>query len=65
MPRGKLPSLDRPEKKKINLPSSLVARVDLLLYSELEQKVPHAAWSKLIQQLLGEWLEKVEQGAQQ
>lgn len=43
---------DRPVHKKLSLPESLVARVDLLLYSELEGRVPHAAWSEYISELI-------------
>lgn len=44
MPRPK--KTDRPVEKTINLPQSIVTKVDLILWSELEGKVPHAAWSK-------------------
>lgn len=58
MPRVK--STIRPVKKGIHLPEDLVAKVDLRLYSELEGKVPFAAWSTLVEKLLATWLSNVE-----
>lgn len=46
----------KPAEKNISLPSDLVARVDLVLYSDLEGKVPFGAWSKLVEALLARWL---------
>ena len=48
--------IDRPVEKTICLPESLVARVDLQLYSELEGKVPFGAWQKLVTNLLENYL---------
>lgn len=45
--------------KELSLPRDLVAKVDLALYSELEERVPHAAWQQLLVQLLNDWLEKI------
>ena len=42
------------------LPQSLVARVELELYSDLEGKVPFAAWQTLLVELLNERLAKVD-----
>lgn len=39
---------DRPQEKNISLPSSLVAKVDLELFSSLEGRVPHGAWARYI-----------------
>jgi hypothetical protein len=47
---------DRPVEKHLSLPASIVAQVDLQLFSQLEGKVPHGAWSALMEQLLREWL---------
>lgn len=52
----------RPLKKSISIPEELAARVDLLLYSELEQKVPYAAWSQLIERLLEKHLSELQGG---
>ena len=39
---------DRPIEKNISLPSSVVARVELELFSELEGRVPFGAWQRYI-----------------
>lgn len=46
MPRP--PRTDRPVEKSVSFPQSVAVRVDLLLLSPLEQKVPHGAWSKYL-----------------
>jgi hypothetical protein len=43
---------DRPQEKNISLPSSLVARVDLELFSELEGRVPFGAWQRYVKNLI-------------
>ena len=43
---------DRPVEKSINLPTSICTQVDLLLWSELEEKVPTGAWSKYVRALI-------------
>jgi hypothetical protein len=50
MPRPK--HVDRPIDKKISIPESVVAEIDLELFSEIEGKVPHGAWARLINELL-------------
>jgi len=50
MPRPK--KVIRPVEKSISIPQDLCARIDLLLYSELEGRVPHGAWSRYIQELI-------------
>jgi hypothetical protein len=47
----------RPIEKNISLPETLVAEVDLLLYSELEGRVPYGAWKGLVQALLEKFVE--------
>ena len=42
----------RPIAKTISLPEDLVAQVDLILFSEVEGKVPFAAWQKYIENLI-------------
>lgn len=42
----------RPLEKTVNIPSDLAAKVDLLLYSETEERVPHGAWAKYITSLI-------------
>jgi hypothetical protein len=47
MPKRKL--VDRPVEKKINMPTSLMARVELeVLFSETEGRVPHGKWSEYV-----------------
>jgi hypothetical protein len=46
--------VDRPIEKSVNIPQSLATQVDLLLYSELEGRVPHGAWSRYIERLIRE-----------
>lgn len=53
---------DRPIEKNISLPSSIVARVELELYSELEGRVPFGAWQKYIVGLIMADLAKKEGG---
>ena len=53
--------INRPYEKKINLPTDLVARVDLHLYSDLEARVPFGAWSKLVERLLTEYLATIKE----
>lgn len=48
----------RPIEKNISLPLDLVARVELELYSELEGKVPFGAWSRYVEKLIRDDLEK-------
>jgi hypothetical protein len=56
MPRPK--RADRPVEKTINLPLSVVAKVDLILWSELEEKVPHGAWAGYVRALIEQDLER-------
>ena len=52
--------IDRPVEKRIMLPESLVARVELELYSDLEGKVPFGAWQKFLVELINERLAKLD-----
>jgi hypothetical protein len=52
MPRHK--KVDRPVEKRISFPTSLVARVELELYSELEGRVPMGAWQRFLIGLIEE-----------
>ena len=51
---------DRPVEKNISLPQSVVVRVELELFSELEGKVPFGAWHRYIVRLVGADLAKRE-----
>lgn len=44
--------VDRPQEKSLSLRQSLCAQVDLLLYSEIEEKVPHGAWARYVEGLI-------------
>ena len=54
MPKPK--SIDPGISKNISIPSSLVAQVDKLLFSNAEGRVPHGAYSRLFTLLLRKWL---------
>jgi len=54
MPRVK--RVDRPVRLEITLPESVSAAVELELFSDIEGRVPYGARSKLIEQLLRQWL---------
>lgn len=62
MPRQKL--LDRPIEKCISLPGTLVRQVEILNIDAFTGKVRYGALSKLITQLLREWVAK-QQAAQE
>lgn len=46
--------------KHLQIEEHLASQFDLLLFSDLEGRVPHGAWSALINQLLRERLEKLK-----
>jgi len=56
MPRVK--KLDRPTPTRVYLPESVIARVKLELYSDLEGKVPFGLMSDLVTKLLVDWLKE-------
>lgn len=51
-------NIDRPVAKNIVLPTSLIAHVDLILFSELEGRVPYGAWKTYVEALIREDLRK-------
>lgn len=51
---------DRPVEKNISLPLSVVVKVELELFSELEGKVPFGAWQRYIVRLVEADLAKRE-----
>ncbi len=61
MPREKL--LDRPIEKCISLPGTLVYQIEILNIDPLTNKVRYGALSKLITQLLREWVQKQQKEA--
>ena len=56
MPKPK--SIDPGVSKNISIPESVVSRVDSVLFSYTEARVPHGAYSRLITMLLRQWLQK-------
>jgi hypothetical protein len=54
----KPPRADRPIEKTLSLPTSIVAKVDLLLLSEVEMKVPHGAWRDYVVALIEQDLQR-------
>lgn len=52
MPRR--PAIIKPVEKKLSLDAELVAKVELMLFSDLEGRVPYGAWAGFIEQLLRE-----------
>jgi hypothetical protein len=42
----------RPVEKRVSLPETLVAAVELQLWSELEGKVPFGAWQEYLVRLI-------------
>lgn len=61
MPKPK--RIDRPVLKNISLPQSVVVPVELELFSELEGRVPHGAWSRLVESLLRDYLTRTRPAA--
>ena len=57
MPKPK--AVDPGVSKNVSIPESVVSRVDSVLFSYTEARVPHGAYSRLITMLLRQWLEKL------
>lgn len=47
----------RPVQKNVALPEDLVAKVEIELFSTVEQRVPMGAWQALLTVLLQKWLQ--------
>jgi hypothetical protein len=58
---SKTARVDKPTLTRFYLPESLRARVDLLLWSDVESRVPHGAYTELFTRLTREWLDLVDQ----
>ena len=54
--RGRPAKVMKSVEKTMSLPQELVLKVDLLLFSELESKVPHGAWSRFVTGLITNFL---------
>lgn len=60
MPRGRKPLTDKSVEWKISLPSSVAVRVELFLTNPLTGKPRYGTRSKLITQLLQDWLDVMQ-----
>lgn len=58
MTRGRKAHADPPVKYVISVPSTLSAKVELLLFDPVTQKPLYGGRSALITQLLREWVER-------
>lgn len=64
MPRGRVKNPVKNVERKIQLPEQLDAELQLLLFSELEQRVPYGALTRLVVPLLEEFLRKYKESRQ-
>lgn len=55
---GRHKKVDSSIPKHYQIPTTLAAQVDLLLFSPLEGKIPHGAQSDLVVRLLRDWVAK-------
>jgi len=56
--RGRPAKVVKSVEKTISLPLEVVLKIDLLLFSELEGKVPHGSWSRFVTTLLNRYLKE-------
>lgn len=56
--RGRPRKVTPSQEKNISFDQDLVSRVDIVLFSELEGRVPHGAWSKYLSQLIADDLSR-------
>lgn len=57
MPRR--PNIEPSSRLELKLPESLRAKLDLILWSDAEGRVPHGAYAKFITRLLAEYFDKL------
>lgn len=62
MPRPRLTI--RPVRIHVTLPEDLLAQVNLLLYSELEGRVPHGEMSKFVEEAVRDRLARIKETPQ-
>jgi hypothetical protein len=60
MAKGRPLQVDRPIRIHILLPESLHNRTQLVLFSELDGRVPYGAMSNLVKELIRDWLDSRE-----
>lgn len=58
--RGRKPHADPPTEWKVSIPTSIAAKVELLLTDPYTGKPEHGARSRLLTQLLVNWLANKE-----
>lgn len=63
MPRGRQPKTIPTVERKIQLPEHLDAELQLLLYSEVDGRVPYGALTNLVVPLLEEFMERYRAAA--
>lgn len=61
MPRR--PNIERPVELSLMLPESVRARLDLLLWSEVEHRVPRGAYQRFFVQLINDYFTKLKEDA--
>lgn len=57
MTAGRPPNVMRPTQLTTNIPEDLRAKLDLYLYSTVEGRVPHGAYSRFLAERIREFLE--------
>lgn len=63
MPAGRPPKIMRPVKLSTVLPEDLRAKLDIHLYSAVEGRVPHGAYSKFLSERVREFFDQQQQTA--
>lgn len=61
MPRGRQPNPNKSIERKIQFPERLDTELQLLLYSEVEQRVPYGALSRLVAPVMEQFLTKLKE----
>ena len=61
MPRGRQPNPNKSVERKIQFPERLDTELQLLLYSEVEQRVPYGALSRLVVPVMEQFLTKLKE----
>ena len=61
MPRGRQPNPNKSIERKIQFPERLDTELQLLLYSEVEQRVPYGALCQLVVPVMEQFLTKLKE----
>lgn len=59
MPRR--PNIERPVSLNLKLPASVRARLDIILWSSVEQRVPVGAYQAFFMSLINDYFEKLKE----